>query len=77
VGTLLESIEGCSADPESGGVGIVKLRVRFFEVFELAEKTVVFSVGDFRFGVLIVELVMPRELFAEFGDTVVEKHAVF
>ena len=74
VGALLEGVEWGSADSLGRGIGIVKIRVCFFEILKLAKKAVVFSVRNFGLSVLIVELVVVGEDLAEFRDTVVKKH---
>ena len=65
---LLEAFEGGAADALGGGVGVGEVGVGLFEVLEFAEEAVVFGVGDFGLGLVVVEAVVTLEFLAEGGD---------
>ena len=58
----LEALGGSSADPLGGRIGILQLRMRVFERFELVHQRVELGVGDLRVVVNVVALfVMANE----------------
>jgi hypothetical protein len=57
-----------AADAQGGGIRIVELRVFLFQFLQLAEELVVFRVGDFRRGLIVIELVVMADGFAQLAD---------
>lgn len=55
---LGETFQGFCADALGGRVGVGEGRVAFLEIFEFAEELVVFRIGDFWFGVVVIESVV-------------------
>ena len=64
----MELLERRAADAKGGGVGVVEFGMFFFELFEFAEQLVVFRVGDFRCGLIIIEIVVMTDRLAQLAD---------
>ena len=67
---LLESFNGRTTDAEGGGVRVVKLGVLRFQRFQFAKQSVVLGVGDFRFGLSVIEPVVAVEQRAQLADPI-------
>ena len=76
VGDLGEAFEGLGADALGGGVGIGELGVSFLQILEFAEQLVVIRIGDFRFGVSVIEAVVVVDELAQFRDALLWRRDV-
>ncbi len=68
-----EACERSGADALGGRVGIGEAWVGFFKILEFAEEFVVVGIGNFRFGLGVVEVVVVIEELAKLGGAVLRR----
>ena len=68
VAHFFKAFDRLAADTQGGGVRIVQLGVLALEFLELAEKPVVFGIGNFRSCLAVIESVVVLELLAQLLD---------
>ena len=67
VAHLRETFQRPAAHAPGGGVRCLQFRVRVFQIAQLAQKGVIFAVGDFRRGALVVEPVVAGDFVPQFS----------
>ena len=68
VAHFFKSFDRLASDAKGGGIRIVQLGVLAFEFLELAEKPVVFGIGNFRRRLAVIKTVVVLELLAQVHD---------
>jgi hypothetical protein len=66
VAHLLEALERLACHALGGRVGRAQFGMRILQIAQLTEQRVVFPVGDFRCGFLVVKTVVTGDLSPEF-----------
>ena len=68
MGDLRKALERLGSDALGGGIRIGHLGMCLFEILEFAEELVVISVGNFGFGLGVVEMVVVANEMPELRD---------